>query len=90
MVMNYFGGFDHEYFVPKELYQRVFEKCLSFDITILSKDLNKESSFTNILIRFRLFDGARKYDRQYFEHRSFIHQGIWNFEKPHKFLATLV
>ena len=82
--MNYFRGVDHEYFVPKELYQRVFEKCLSFDITILSEDLNKESTLTNILIRLYLFDGTREYDRQHLKHRSIIHQYIWSFQRLHK------
>ena len=84
MVMNNLRDFDHEYFVPKELYQRVFEKCLSFDITILSEDLNQESTLTNILIRLHLFDGTREYDRQHLKHRSIIHQGIWSFQRLHK------
>ena len=88
MVVSNFRDFDHEYFVPKELYQRVLEKCLSFDITILSKDLNQESTLTSILIRFHLPNGAWKYDRQYFEHRSFIHQGIWYFQGLHKLFCV--
>ena len=88
LIMNSFRGFDHEYFVPKELYQRVIEKCLSFDITILSKDLNQESTFTNILVRLHFFDGAWEYDCQYFEHRSFSHQGIWYSQRFHIFFRV--